>query len=117
VLDTSGVTALQAVPETVTVQADLRAYMTSLVQRTRRHESVEVGVSPRGLQRLFELARARAVLEGRDFVVPDDVERVAVPTLSHRLVLSPEARVGETDPAEVVDEVLRRTAPPTVAAE
>ena len=117
VLDTSGVTALQAVPETVTVQADLRAYMTSLVQRTRRHESVEVGVSPRGLQRLFELARARAVLEGRDFVVPDDVERVAVPTLSHRLVLSPEARVGETDPAEVVDDVLRRTAPPTVAAE
>ena len=117
VLDTSGVTALQAVPETVTVQADLRAYMTSLVQRTRRHESVEVGVSPRGLQRLFELARARAVLEGRDFVVPDDVERVAVPTLSHRLVLSPEARVGETDPAEVVDEVLRRTPPPTVAAE
>jgi MoxR-like ATPase len=117
VLDTSGVTALQAVPEAVTVQADLRAYMTSLVQRTRRHESVEVGVSPRGLQRLFELARARAVLEGRDFVVPDDVERVAVPTLSHRLVLSPEARVGETDPAEVVDDVLRRTAPPTVAAE
>ena len=117
VLDTSGVTALQAVPESVTVQADLRAYMTSLVQRTRRHESVEVGVSPRGLQRLFELARARAVLEGRDFVVPDDVERVAVPTLSHRLVLSPEARVGETDPAEVVDDVLRRTAPPTVAAE
>ena len=117
VLDTSGVTALQAVPETVTVQADLRAYMTSLVQRTRRHESIEVGVSPRGLQRLFELARARAVLEGRDFVVPDDVERVAVPTLSHRLVLSPEARVGETDPAEVVDDVLRRTAPPTVAAE
>ena len=117
VLDTSGVTALQAVPEAVTVQADLRAYMTSLVQRTRRHESVEVGVSPRGLQRLFELARARAVLEGRDFVVPDDVERVAVPTLSHRLVLSPEARVGETDPAEVVDDVLCRTAPPTVAAE
>ena len=117
VLDTPGVTALQAVPEAVTVQADLRAYMTSLVQRSRRHESVEVGVSPRGLQRLFELARARAVLEGRDFVVPDDVERVAVPTLSHRLVLSPEARVGETDPAEVVDEVLRRTPPPTVAAE
>ena len=117
VLDTSGVTALQAVPEAVTVQPDIRAYMTSLVQRSRRHESVEVGVSPRGLQRLFELARAHAVLEGRDFVVPDDVERVAVPTLSHRLVLSPEARVGETDPAEVVDDVLRRTAPPTVAAE
>jgi len=117
VLDTSGVTALQAVPETVTVQADLRAYMTSLVQRTRRHESVEVGVSPRGLQRLFELARAHAVLEGRDFVVPNDVERVAVPALSHRLVLSPEARVGENDPADVVDDVLRRTPAPTVTAE
>ena len=117
VLDPDGVTELQAVPESVTVQADLRAYMTSLAQRSRRHESVEVGVSPRGLQRLFELARAHAVLEGREFVVPDDVERVAVPALSHRLVLSPEARVGETDPADVVDDVLRRTPPPTVTAE
>jgi MoxR-like ATPase len=117
VLDPDGVTELQAVPESVTVQADLRAYMTDLAQRSRRHESVEVGVSPRGLQRLFELARAHAVLEGREFVVPDDVERVAVPALSHRLVLSPEARVGETDPADVVDDVLRRTPPPTVTAE
>jgi MoxR-like ATPase len=117
VLDPDGVTELQAVPESVSVQADLRAYMTSLAQRSRRHESVEVGVSPRGLQRLFELARAHAVLEGREFVVPDDVERVAVPALSHRLVLSPEARVGETDPADVVDDVLRRTPPPTVTAE
>ena len=117
VLDPDGVTELQAVPETVTVQADLRAYMTDLAQRSRRHESVEVGVSPRGLQRLFELARAHAVLEGRDFVVPADVERVAVPALSHRLVLSPEARVGEIDPADVVDDVLRRTPAPTVTAE
>jgi MoxR-like ATPase len=117
VLDPDGVTELQAVPERVTVQADLRAYMTDLAQRSRRHESVEVGVSPRGLQRLFELARAHAVLEGRDFVVPADVERVAVPALSHRLVLSPEARVGEIDPADVVDDVLRRTPAPTVTAE
>jgi len=117
VLDPDGVTELQAVPETVTVQEDLRAYMTDLAQRSRRHESVEVGVSPRGLQRLFELARAHAVLEGRDFVVPNDVERVAVPALSHRLVLSPEARVGENDPADVVDDVLRRTPAPTVTAE
>jgi MoxR-like ATPase len=117
VLDPDGVTELQAVPETVTVQEDLRAYMTDLAQRSRRHESVEVGVSPRGLQRLFELARAHAVLEGRDFVVPADVERVAVPALSHRLVLSPEARVGENDPADVVDDVLRRTPAPTVTAE
>jgi MoxR-like ATPase len=117
VLDASGVTDLQAVPERVTVQADLRAYMTALVQRTRRHGAVEVGVSPRGLQRLFELARARAVLECRAYVVPGDVERVAVPTLSHRLVLSPEARVGETDPVDVVDDVLHRTPAPAVEAE
>jgi MoxR-like ATPase len=107
---------LQAVPESVAVDSDLRAYMTSVVQATRQHDAVEVGVSPRGLQRLFELARAYAVVQGRAFVVPADVERVGVPALSHRLVLTPEARVGGRDPAAVIEAVLEETPTPTVSA-
>jgi MoxR-like ATPase len=114
VLSPEAVRELQAVPEAVTVDTDLRGYMTELVQRTRRHEDVEVGVSPRGLQRLFELARAYSTVEGRDYVVPGDVERVAVPALSHRLVLTPEARVGSTDPADVIEAVFESVPAPTV---
>ena len=114
VLTPDDVRELQAVAETVTVDPDLRAYMTEVVQRTRDHDAVEVGVSPRGLQRLFELSRAHAVVDDRGYVVPGDIERVAVPALAHRLVLTPEARVGALDPADVVRETLESTPAPTV---
>jgi MoxR-like ATPase len=114
VLSPDAVRELQAVPETVSVDSDLRGYMTELVQRTRRHEAVEVGVSPRGLQRLFELARSHATIEGREYVIPADIERVAVPALSHRLVLTPEARVGATDPADIIESVFESVPAPTV---
>jgi MoxR-like ATPase len=115
VLTPESVRELQAVPETVAVDPDLRAYMTSVVQTTREHEAVEVGVSPRGLQRLFELSRAHAVVESRSYVVPSDIERVGTPALSHRLVLTPEARVGSMSPANVVHEAFERTPTPTVS--
>jgi MoxR-like ATPase len=116
VLTPDSVRELQAVAETVTVDPDLRAYMTEVVQRTREHDAVEVGVSPRGLQRLFELSRARAVVEGREYVVPGDIEAVAVPALAHRLVLTPEARVGALEPSSVIEAALEETPTPTVSA-
>ncbi|QLD89321.1 AAA family ATPase [Natronomonas salina] len=115
VLTPDSVRELQAAAEDVRVDPDLRAYMTAVVQATRRHDAVEVGVSPRGLQRLFELSRARAVVEGRGYVVPGDVERVGVPALAHRLVLTPEARVGATEPATVIEAALEGTPTPTVS--
>ncbi|PSP96773.1 ATPase [Halobacteriales archaeon QS_4_70_19] len=114
VLTPEDVRALQAVPERVTVDPDLRTYITRLAQATRRHPQVEVGVSPRGTQRLFELARAHAVVEGRDYTTPDDVREVAQPTLAHRLVLTPDARVNDVSRATIVDEVTDEVPVPTV---
>jgi len=114
VLAPESVRKMQAAAETITVDPDLRAYMTEVVQTTRRHDDVEVGVSPRGLQRLFELARAYAVVEGRGYVVPSDVRRVGPPALAHRLVLTPEARVGSRDPVDVIEDAFQRTRAPTV---
>ena len=93
VIDGETVAELQQVPETVTVEVPVRTYIGRLCRATRTDGRVEVGVSPRGVQRLFEMSRARAVLDGREFVVPDDVYRISVPTLAHRLVLKPEASV------------------------
>jgi MoxR-like ATPase len=114
VLTPDAVRDLQAIPERVTVDPDLRMYMTRLAQTTRQHPQVEVGVSPRGTQRLFELARAHAVVNGRDYTTPDDVQDVAQPTLAHRLVLTADARVNDVSQATVVEEVLEEVPVPTV---
>ncbi|MDS0280997.1 AAA family ATPase [Haloarcula onubensis] len=114
VLDTERVHALRAVPETVTVDDDLLEYMAAVARSTREDRRVEVGVSPRGTQRLFEAARARATIEGRAFVSPDDVKRVAQPVLAHRLVLTPDARVEQVAKRDVLADVLGEVPVPTV---
>jgi MoxR-like ATPases len=114
VLDPDEVTELRTVPETVRVDDDLLAYMASIVHRTREDRRVTVGVSPRGTQRLFEAARASATVAGRTFLTPDDVKRVADPTLAHRLVLTPDATVNDVQKGDVIDDVLERVAVPTV---
>jgi len=116
VLDAEAVAELRGVPETVRVDDDLLAYMASLARATREDRRVEVGVSPRGTQRLFEAARAAATLAGRSFVTPDDVKRVAEPTLAHRLVVTPDATVNDVDKRDVIRNVLDRVAVPTVDA-
>ena len=63
---------------------------------------------------LYKLAKAHAVFYGRDYVVPDDVKNVAVPALSHRLILKPESRVRGVKPDNIIQEILNKTAVPTV---
>ncbi|WP_129114743.1 AAA family ATPase [Halegenticoccus tardaugens] len=114
VLTRENVLALRRTPEGVAVDDDLLAYMAEVARATRRDRRVVVGVSPRGTQRLFEAARARAVLANRTFVTPDDVKRICRPVLSHRLVLTPDAKVNAADEAAVVDDALERVEVPTV---
>ncbi|MFB6103514.1 MAG: AAA family ATPase [Halobacteriaceae archaeon] len=114
VLDPDRVDELRAVPETVRVESDLLSYMTAITRSTREDYRVEVGVSPRGTQRLFETSRARAVLHGREFVTPDDVKQVALPALAHRLVLTPDATVENVEKRDVIQDVLDETPVPTV---
>jgi len=114
VLDAESVQALRAVPETITVDDDLLQYMADLVRATREDHRVEVGVSPRGTQRLFEAARAMAAIAGREYVAPDDIKRVTQPALAHRLVLTPDARVEQVDKRAVIQTVLDEVPVPTV---
>jgi MoxR-like ATPase len=114
VLDPDRVDVLRSVPETVRVESDLLSYMTAMTRATREDYRVEVGVSPRGTQRLFESARARAVIGDRDFVTPDDVKAVAHPALAHRLVLTPDATVENVEKREVIADILDETPVPTV---
>jgi MoxR-like ATPase len=106
VIDRDGLRRLQAAVEAVHVGPAVGRYMVALATATRESSEVEVGASPRGSLALLRLARARASLEGRDFVVPDDVKAVAVPALAHRLVLRPELWVRRVDAADVVRRVL-----------
>ncbi|UPV99700.1 MoxR family ATPase [Halorussus gelatinilyticus] len=108
------VAAIQRVLESVRVDGKLRDYVVALGRATRQDDRVAVGVSPRGIQRLFEAARASAVVSGRDYVVPDDVKRVAEPTFAHRLVLTDEASVRGADRSAVVADVLERVEVPAV---
>jgi MoxR-like ATPase len=108
------VRALQRVPETVRVDEDLIRYVLDICRATRRDPRVAVGVSPRGTQRLFEVARARAVVEGRSYVTPDHVKTVARPVLAHRLVLTADARVNDVKTSAVIRSVLDDVAVPTL---
>ena len=105
-IDRETAAALRTAPEAVSVDDDLVDYIVDLSRATREDERVDTGVSPRGTQRLLEASRAAAAFRGRDYLVPEDVKRVAEPTLAHRLVLSTEARVNRTAERAVIEDVL-----------
>lgn len=106
VIDAERVTELRQVPETVHIDDDLIEYIVTLARETRVDDRVEIGISPRGTQRLFEAARAHATLRGRDYTVPDDVKRVSQPVLAHRLVLTPDATVSNITKDYIIDSIL-----------
>ena len=117
VIDGDTVPRLQDVPERVTVDGSLREYMIALGEATRADDRVEVGVSPRGIQRLFEASRARALVNGREYVAPDDVKAVVADAFVHRLVLTSKATVQDTSPSVVVDDIVDRVEVPAVAVD
>ena len=100
--------------ESVEVHADVLDYVVAIVQATRVHRKTLVGASPRGSLAVTQLARASAVLAGRGHVTPDDVKRVAVPALGHRLVLRPELWIAQVTGDDVVAEVLDQVETPVV---
>ncbi|MEZ0141988.1 MoxR family ATPase [Microbacterium sp. NRRL B-14842] len=117
VVDADGLRRIQAAVEGIHVDRDVVRYGVELTRATREAATVAVGASPRGSQALVLLGRALAALDGRAYVRPDDLKRVAVPVLAHRLTLTPQAWAQGVDPRTVVDAALARTAvPPTVAA-
>ncbi len=106
VVDRETLLAMQDAVERVHVAGSVREYCVDLVVATRTSLSVTVGASPRGSLALLKLARCRAALSGRDYVLPDDVKAVAVPALAHRLVLRPELWVQRVSAEDIVRDVL-----------
>ncbi|WP_114577810.1 MoxR family ATPase [Saliphagus sp. LR7] len=116
VADRETVLALQEVPETVRVDEAIREYVVDVCRETREDGRVEVGVSPRGIQRLFEASRARAALAGREYVAPEDVRRVVHPVLDHRIVLTTEADVRGVEKGAVVESAVTSVPVPAMDA-
>ena len=108
------VLAMQAVLEEVHVDPSLAAYIVEIVARTREHRQVEVGSSPRGSLALLKLGRARAALQGRDYVLPDDVKAIAGPALAHRLILKADPWIKGVRTEGVVQEILAGVPVPKV---
>ena len=106
VVDAATLSAMQAGVELVHVADSVTRYVVAIVEATRASGRLQVGASPRGTLALMKLSRARAVMDGRDYVVPDDVKSVAVPALAHRLILRPELWVQRVRAEQVVEECL-----------
>lgn len=116
VVDAEEVLSLQEAVRAVYVDDLVKEYIVQIVQATRRHASIYLGASPRGSLALFRTGQARALLQGRDFVTPDDVKALAPSTLSHRLIISPAARVRNVSGEQVVAEVLETVSVPGARA-
>ena len=100
------VIACQEAIRDVHLDAKLTKYILEIVHSSREHEDVLLGGSPRASIALFRTAQALAAVQGRDFVIPDDVKRMAQPVLGHRLILRPESRLRKKTPAAVVNELV-----------
>lgn len=106
----------QSVIRQVYVDDLVKSYIVDLVAATRDHPDIYLGASPRGSLSLFLATRAWAALEGRDFVLPDDVKRLAEATLAHRLIISPSARIKNVTAHQIVEDALRQTPVPGARA-
>jgi MoxR-like ATPase len=106
VTDAAGVLAMRESLESVEVTQDLLDYIVAIVAATRRDPQVQVGASPRGGLALVQLARGQALLNQRDYVIPDDIKQVAVPALAHRVTLRPELWVRQVSADDVVARLL-----------
>ncbi|GAB4468290.1 MAG: MoxR family ATPase [Anaerolineae bacterium] len=109
------VLAMRQAVEQVHVHPDLEKYIVALVRETRIDKRVTVGASPRGSLALLKLSRARAAIEGRGYVIPDDVKHFALPVLAHRLILQPDLWLRRSAADEIVSQVLSTVPVPVLS--
>ena len=114
VLSPEGLLAVQRAVEDIHVAESVGRYAIDLVRATREHPDTMVGASPRGSLALLLCSRALALIEGRDYVVPEDIKRLAVPALAHRIVIRPELWLNNVAPDSVVKHVLDQVPVPDV---
>ncbi len=104
--------AIAQIPQ-IYIHRDLVAYIAEIIEATRTADTVELGASPRGGIALQKAAKAFAAMDNRDYVIPDDIKRAAVPVLAHRLVLTSSARIRRGSDEHVIEDILRSVGVPT----
>jgi MoxR-like ATPase len=109
------VAAQQAVRD-VHVDAKVRQYLLQIVHDSRTHEALDLGGSPRASIALLRCAQSMAAVLGRNYVLPDDVKKVALPVMGHRLIMKPESRLRKLTTQSVLDEIISEIAVPSVGA-
>ena len=117
VVTAADLVACQRAVREVHVDDKVRRYLMQIVHETRTHDDLNLGASPRASLALFRTGQAMAAILGRNFVLPDDVKRVAASVLTHRLILRPESRLRKVTAAAIVEEILGEIPVPTMAAE
>jgi MoxR-like ATPase len=105
---------LQEEIKSVFIEDSMKAYMVDMVNATRGHALVQIGASPRGSIGLMKCGQALAAMDGRDYLIPDDIKAVAEVILAHRLILKPEARLQKVSSSDVVSEILNSMPVPVV---
>jgi MoxR-like ATPase len=113
VSDAAAIRALIEAVRSVHVAEPVKDYVVSLAEATRNHSGIRLGASPRASLHLLRTAKAAAAMAGRDFVLPDDVQRLAGPVLAHRIIPSSSATVAGRSPEDLIDDVVAKTAIPT----
>jgi len=98
--------AMQEAVKEIFVSPSLKRYIVDLSNQTREHPEVYLGASPRGSLALYRTSQARAAMTGREYVLPDDIKALAVPTLAHRVILGPGARLRDLTAQQVIEEIL-----------
>jgi MoxR-like ATPase len=100
---------LQSLSRQVYVEPSVRGYLTALTRATRSHADIRLGASPRSSLGLFSAAQALAAIQGRSFVIPDDVKSLFIPVIAHRLLIKPEARMRGKTAEDILEEILEGT--------
>jgi len=109
-----GILDMQSAVEQIHVEDTMREYMVSIVDATRKSSQLEVGASPRGTLALMRLSMARGAIHGRDYITPDDVKAVAIPSLAHRLILQPDPWIKGVRAEQVLGRILMEIPVPKV---
>jgi MoxR-like ATPase len=113
IVDVDTIIAMQNVYSDVEVSDDVLEYLVNIVEKTRNHDGVALGVSPRGSQALLKAVQVYALLQGRTYVIPDDIKQMANPVLGHRIVLAKRIGVKGQDTKNVIAEIIDDVAVPT----
>jgi MoxR-like ATPase len=112
VVDASDLVRMAPALDAVHCEPSVRRYLLTVARATRTHAAVELGASPRAALALFHATRAYAAIAGRDYVLPDDVHRLAVPVLAHRIILSSQSRLRGRDTESLVREIIEEVPVP-----